>query len=152
MTRLFCLALMLFGLGACGETNAPVANPAPPTAAPPTAGPRGELVDCGEITLMGNAPMIISDQTRAAQAIACFKTSYEKCDSPAFLWLREAGTPIIRHFTINPGPPCQLTHVLQLNPNGAPAVADCKTLRVENESLHIIGCSHFGDFFVPIPR
>jgi len=146
MTRLFCLALMLFGLGACGENNA--VNPMAPAAPPPTVNGIGELVDCGEIVIAENPRAVVSDQARAAQSIACFKNRYEKCNAPAFVSFREQNTSVIRRFTINPGASCQLTQALQTDPNSPPAVVDCKTARVENNALVIAGCSHLGDFIL----
>jgi hypothetical protein len=52
-----------------------------------------------------------------------------------------------RQFTVMPnGAACILRQALQTDPNSPPAVADCASVRIENNALRVEACSHLGDF------
>lgn len=132
MSRLLCLALMLFGLGACGDG---FTLPAPSSA----------VSSCGEILLTGT-PLRASDSNAAQQAMRCFVQAYQGCAASS-LMVREANTNATRQFSIQPkGSSCTLREAFQSDANSPPAVADCKTARFEQNTLVIESCSHLGDF------
>lgn len=133
MTRLFCLALMLFGLGACGaDNNTPTLTTVLPTA------------DCGEIFLSGDPPRA-TDAAAARSASSCFAQAFQACALTS-LTIQEPDN-VTRQFSIaRNGAACTLRQAFQADANSPPAVVDCKTARFENNTLVITGCSHLGDF------
>ncbi len=132
MTRFFCLVLMLFGLGACGSDNTPTLT---------TKLPEG---NCGEIFLTGS-PLRAMDAEAARSASACFAQAFQKCASTS-LTIQEPNN-VTRQFSIaRNGATCALRQAFQADANSPPAVVDCKTARLENNTLVIEGCSHLGDF------
>jgi len=134
MTRLFCLALMLFGLGACGENDTPTLTAVLPTA------------NCGEIVLGGDPPRA-TDKGAARTASSCFAQAFQNCALTA-LTIQEPNN-VTRQFSIaRNGATCALRQAFQADANSPPAVVDCKTARFENNTLVIEGCSHLGDFIL----
>lgn len=137
MTRLFCLAMMLFGLGACNEADTPtlaaVANE-----------------NCGEFAIAANPPRFTSDRTAARISIACFVQAAATC-SATTLTVSESDRGMIRQFSVNPtANGCVIRQALQVNANAQPAVADCSAVEARGEGLVVSNCSHLGDFtFVP---
>lgn len=132
MMRLFCLALMLFGLGSCDNTD-----PASVT-----------LVllanSCGEI-LVGGDPPRANNSNAARQSANCFVQSFQSCRATS-LTIRENNT-VTRQFTIEPNSStCTLRQALQTDPNSPPAVADCQRARMEKNTFVVESCSHLGDY------
>lgn len=131
MMRLFCLALMLFGLGSCGENDTPTLTTI-------------RDGNCGEIVLTGNS-LRAADAAQARNASICFMQAFQNCASTT-LTIREPNN-VTRQFSITRnGAACTLRQAFQADANAAPAVVDCKTARLENNALVIEGCSHLGDF------
>jgi hypothetical protein len=132
MTRLFCLALMLFGLGACDASDTPTLT---------TSVREG---NCGEIVLQGNPPRVI-DTASVQNSILCFLRAYQACAATA-LTIQEPNN-VTRQFSVaRNNSACVLRQAFQADANAPPAVADCKTARIENDALVIEACSHLGDF------
>ena len=132
MTRLLCLALMLFGLGSCGDDNTPTL----------TVIRDG---NCGEIVLSGNPPRA-ADLAAAQSSVQCFARAVSAC-SNTVLTVRDASANMTRQFSVSrANNQCVVRQALQTDPNSPPAVVDCKTARIENSSLVVEGCSHLGDF------
>lgn len=135
MTRLFCLALMLFGLGACDASETPTLT---------TAVREG---DCGEIVLRGIPPRAAA-AAAAQSAMQCFARAANACANTT-LTIREANTNVTRQFSISrANNQCRVRQALQTDPNAPPAVADCTSARIQNNTLIIEACSHFGDFIL----
>lgn len=136
MIRLFCLVLMLFGLGACGSDNTPTLT---------TSLPEG---NCGDIVLSGN-PLRAADAEAARSASSCFAQAFQKC-APTLLTIQEPNN-VTRQFSVaRDGAACTLRQAFQADANSAPAVVDCKTARLEKDALVIEGCSHLGDFVLTL--
>lgn len=130
MERLLCIALMLFGLGACANSNSMTNEVAGSS--------------CGDLMLAGNPPRPTSSKV-AEQAKMCFANAYRACAART-LTVRQPETGTVRQFTVVAGTPCTLRQALQTDPNTPPAVADCTGVRLEDGTLVIQACSHLGDF------
>lgn len=132
MSRLFCLALMLFGLGGCGEGGT-------------TPTPLLFASTCGEIVLSGS-PVRAGDAGAARRSADCFVQAFDAC-APSSLTVRDTTNNSIRQFTIIPGASsCTLRQAFQSDPNSPPAVADCTGAQIKGNTLVITDCSHLGDF------
>jgi hypothetical protein len=135
MSRLLCLALMLFGLGACSDANTP------------TTAPILVSNSCGDIAVSGTPPRS-NDANAARQAANCFAQAFQACRAIT-LTVRETDSNVTRQFSIvSSGSSCTLRHALQTDANSPPAVADCASARLENNALVIASCSHLGDFIL----
>lgn len=168
MTRLFCAALLVLGLAACGdaadsptvptrvtgsETIIPTvegeggASVPPSAVASDTSGP-GALAangSCGEIVLRGN-PARPVEGSALREAGNCLADAFQACN-PIALTIRDETNNLIRQFSVNrEGTDCVLRQALQTDPNAPPAVADCQRVRAEGATLVVEGCSHLGDF------
>lgn len=84
MMRLFCLALMLFGLGSCGENDTPTLTTI-------------RDGNCGEIVLTGNS-LRAADAAQARNASICFMQAFQNCASTT-LTIREPNN-VTRQFSI----------------------------------------------------
>lgn len=130
MERLLCLALLLFGLNACGI--------------PATATPGVLENGCGELTMMGSPPH--PTDTKLAQAAgSCLADAYHACRATS-LTIQQPDIHAVRQFTVVSGSRCTLRQALQTDPNEPPAIADCQNIAVTAEKIIIQGCSHLGDF------
>lgn len=137
MSRLFCLALLLFGLGSCGEPIGSAITPTILTAL------------CGEIVVSGN-PSHAASPDAALQSANCFAQSFQSCRATS-LTIRDTTNDLTRQFSISPdNSGCTLREALQTDPNSPPAVGDCKAVRMDNRTLLIQACSDFGDFTLPL--
>lgn len=134
MTRLFCLALMLFGLGSCGENSPRVTTPVT------------FETFCGRLALSGN-PLRANDADAARRAADCFVLAFQSCTLTS-LTVQEPNNVTRQFSVVRDGSKCVLRQAFQADANSAPAVVDCKTARVENDALVIEGCSHLGDFIL----
>lgn len=162
MSRLFCLALVLFGLVGCGEsgtsttppasapnTNPTVAaNPSSNTTSDPDAtAPVASGETCGSVTVSGN-PARASDANAARQAADCFVQAYQACRT-ATLTIQDTTNNLFRQFAIVPASNgCALQQALQTDPAAPPAIAACADARMENDTLVIESCSHLGGFLL----
>lgn len=168
MTRLFCMALMLLGLGGCGEANngttVPDQVPGTETTVPTvkdgsdTSVP-GPIVEtnipvpnalvangsCGEIVLRGN-PARPMNESVLRQAGNCLAQAFQAC-SPTVLTIRDETNNLARQFSVSrEGTDCTLRQALQTDPNSPPAVVDCQRVRAYTTALVVEGCSHLGDY------
>lgn len=131
MMRLFCLALMLFGLGSCDNTD------------PASVTPVLLANSCGEIFVGGDPPRA-NNSDAARQSANCFVQSFQICRATS-LTIRE--NTVTRQFSIEPnGSGCTLRQALQTDPGSPPAVADCQRARMENNMFVVESCSHLGDY------
>lgn len=164
--------LLVFLVAACGGTVSPSSTPLPtPTAHAPTAvivadgqavatpsqsAPTTQVskrsdavIDCGEITVSGQPPRAVSDPVLASGSTSCFANAYKACRA-ATLSVRDQDAGMLRQFAVLGNSPCDLRQALQTDPNAPPATADCTGLHIQNDGLLIQGCSHLGDYFIPI--
>ncbi len=134
MTRLFCLALMLFGLGGCGDNTPQIQTPVTLE------------TFCGKLTLSGNPPRAV-DADAARRAVDCFAFAFQSCTLTSLTIEEPNG--VTRQFSVERnGAMCVLRQAFQADSNSPPAVVDCKTARVQNGALVIQECSHLGDFIL----
>lgn len=134
MMRLFCLALMLFGLGSCGQNESPVLTPVTLE------------TFCGKIAVSGNPPRA-NDADAARRAANCFVGMFQSCTLTS-LTIQEPNNVTRQFSVVRNGATCALRQAFQSDSNSPPAVADCKTARIENDALVIESCSHLGDFIL----
>lgn len=166
MTRLFCAALLLLGLAACGESADDTAVPtrvigiettsptvegdasvptSTVTSSTPVPGAPAANGSCGEIVLRGN-PARPVEESALREAGNCLADAFQACN-PIALTIRDETNNLIRQFSVNrEGTDCVLRQALQTDPNAPPAVADCQRVRAEGATLVVEGCSHLGDF------
>ncbi len=158
------LMAMLVGLAACGASE--VATPLPratsdtiaagttvvePTQASPSNAPPMERLNgaCGEIVVQGTPPQILSERGAARASLNCFGDALAACSDAALL-VREQDTNFVRQFSIARGNPCLFRQALQTSADAPPAVADCMTVRQDENGLYWQGCSHLGDYSVAL--
>lgn len=168
MTRLFCMALLVLSLTACGGAKDGTAEPAQVTeseatiptvkdgsdtgiptfdAASSTPVPDGSAANgsCGEIVLRGNPARPVKAGV-LMEAGNCLAQAFQAC-RPTVLTVRDETNNLVRQFSVNrEGTDCVLRQALQTDPNTPPAVADCQRVRADSIALVVEGCSHLGDF------
>lgn len=104
-----------------------------------------QSIDCGDLSVSGK-PLRASDVMSGQAAAACFMSALKVCQ-PAVLTIRETATGVIRQFSVaGARPNCLVRQALQPDASAAPAVVDCASADIQNETLEIKGCSHLGDF------
>ena len=130
MKRFLLIVLLAIGLSACASST-------PPANAVDSA-------SCADVTLAGNPPRPTSAKL-AGQSASCFVQAFRAC-APKKLTIHQPDTGAVREFNIVPGPSCSLQESWQQDKNSPVVSANCKSVRAENGTLLVEGCSQLGDF------